>query len=376
MITTKEELQQLIGKQESRTIDFKQTLILDNKGDTLELLKDVCSFANTVGGQIIYGMKEENEVATELIGIEIENLGSFMQSIENKVKEMIEPRIPGVNFKSINLSGNNYAIVINIPKSWLGPHGFMFDKGWRFYLRGSTQSYIVDIDQLRDLFTQSDQLTQIIRSFRDKRISEILADATSLKFSPALKSKLVLHIIPTISFSPTFSIDFTKLEPIKNRLNPIFSQGTFQRYNFDGFLTYDEYWEGGGLRNYFQLFRNGIIETVDASVINYPRKENDNTIDLTSVQSGILDYLRNYFELYQQMEIESSIVFYFSMLNVKGRPGRVTPEKFFFNSYDLDRDNLFFPETIFNSPKDNVDEKAEEILLPMWQSFGSNKVLI
>ena len=89
MINTEQDLLKLIGTQESREIDFKQTLRLDENKDsaTIELCRDIAAFANTNGGEIIYGMNEENLVATELVGIEIDDLDGFLQKIENKIKD-------------------------------------------------------------------------------------------------------------------------------------------------------------------------------------------------------------------------------------------------------------------------------------------------
>lgn len=379
MIKSESELQQLIGSQESRTLDFKQTLNLNetkNK-ETLELLKDITSFANTVGGQIIYGIKEENLVATELVGIELTNPDETVQKIENKLKEMVQPRIPGIHILPVQLSNSNFAIVINIPKSWLGPHGFIFEKGWRFYLRSTTQSYPVTIDQLRDLFIQSDQLVHKIRNFRDKRISEILADAISLELNPNLKSKLIIHVIPTLAFSSMFSLDFSKIELIQNNLQPIYGGGSYRRFNFDGFLSYDFHWDNNGVSNYYQLFRNGIVETVDSRVMNTNYEGYENHIHLPTIEEGCREFIAKVFKLYQYLEIDSPIVIFFTMLNVEGKKCRVDSMRYrWFESKEIDREHLLFPEVVFNSVNDKIEDKAEECFIPFWHSFGSPNRLI
>lgn len=380
MIKTEQDLLKLIGTQENRELDFKQTLKLDEKSDadTLELCRDVSAFANTIGGKIIYGMEEEKLIATELVGIPIDDLDSFVQKIENKIKDKIEPRLPGFNILPIELTNSKYAVVINVAKSWLGPHGFTKDKGWRFYVRGSSQTNIVSIDQLRDLFAQSNQLIDRVRDFRNKRISMILADALSINFNKELASKLVIHIIPTISFNPAYSIDFEKFESMKNKLSPIFrDSGSYSRFNFDGYLTYDIHWVGAGVSNYLQVFRNGIIETVDSQYINHENPNQNFYISLDELESGIKNTVRRIAEFYSSLEINSPAFVIISILNAKGKKCVSRRHRLAFPSQNaIDRDHLPFPEVLVEMNEQGIDKKLEDIFLPIWHSFGFTKRIL
>jgi predicted HTH transcriptional regulator len=64
-ISTREDLERLVkdGVKESLTLDYKQSLALskeDRKKD--ELCKDVTAFANSAGGQLIFGIEEDKQV--------------------------------------------------------------------------------------------------------------------------------------------------------------------------------------------------------------------------------------------------------------------------------------------------------------------------
>lgn len=321
MIRSKDDILQLINTMESRTIDFKQSLFLDDKKgkDTLELCKDVSAFANTIGGQIIYGMKEEKLIATELVGIELDDPDEVVQKIENKIKDLIEPRLPGINILPIKLSNCNYAIVINISKSWLGPHGFKFDKGWRFYIRGSSQTNVVTIDQLRDLFVQSDQLIDKVRDYRNKRISEILAEAISIPLDFDYKPKLILHIIPTIAFSPSFAIDLKSNDELQFHLEPVFGEVHSYRLNFDGFLITSTLLEISKVSNYLQLFRNGIIETVDTYFMSRPHSDHKEFLGLPSIEEEIESVIKKIISVYKLLNIHSPFFVFISLLYVNGK---------------------------------------------------------
>lgn len=54
---------------EKRTLDYKQELPEDNKDGTKAFLADVCSFANSMGGDLIYGIKEERDEPGKTTGI-------------------------------------------------------------------------------------------------------------------------------------------------------------------------------------------------------------------------------------------------------------------------------------------------------------------
>ncbi|MEA5080437.1 MAG: helix-turn-helix domain-containing protein [Bacteroidota bacterium] len=66
---TEEDIRQLIylKVEESIQLDFKQAESLGkNDKKKLEIAKDVSAFANSAGGYIVYGIKENNHVADSL----------------------------------------------------------------------------------------------------------------------------------------------------------------------------------------------------------------------------------------------------------------------------------------------------------------------
>jgi predicted HTH transcriptional regulator len=59
------------GVQEGKKIEYKQELTINTDSEKKEFLSDFSSFANTVGGYLIYGMKENNGMPIELVGLKI-----------------------------------------------------------------------------------------------------------------------------------------------------------------------------------------------------------------------------------------------------------------------------------------------------------------
>jgi predicted HTH transcriptional regulator len=59
---------------EGRTIDYKRELPGTSDGAKKEFLADASSFANTSGGDLIFGMEENEGVPTRVIGLQVADI--------------------------------------------------------------------------------------------------------------------------------------------------------------------------------------------------------------------------------------------------------------------------------------------------------------
>jgi predicted HTH transcriptional regulator len=72
------DLQELVDTQvrESKELDYKEHLSVEQPSEKKEFLNDISSFANASGGYLIYGIKESKEDAgspVELSGLQLDN---------------------------------------------------------------------------------------------------------------------------------------------------------------------------------------------------------------------------------------------------------------------------------------------------------------
>lgn len=115
-LATTADLQCLIDDeiQESLTLDYKASASLakDSKSRD-ELCKDVSAFANSAGGQIIYGIEEKDRLPTKI------DAGSELtrEWIEQVIGSNIQPRLQGLVITPIQLSAARYAYLLTIPAS-------------------------------------------------------------------------------------------------------------------------------------------------------------------------------------------------------------------------------------------------------------------
>jgi predicted HTH transcriptional regulator len=85
---------------EGRQLEYKQQLPGKGYDDVVEFLKDVTAMANTIGGDILYGITEGkaadgNTVAIAVDGIAGEDADKVKQRFENSIRENVKPRFIG-----------------------------------------------------------------------------------------------------------------------------------------------------------------------------------------------------------------------------------------------------------------------------------------
>ncbi len=166
---------------EGKTIEYKSSLPGNTDKDKKEFLADVSSFANTLGGDLIFGITEENGVAVKIEGIQISNPDAEITKYDNIIRDGIEPRIQYAIHKT-QLSNGNYVLILRIKKSWIAPHRVIFQKHDKFYARNSAGKYPLDTMELRASFNLSSNLIDKINQFRIARLAELIADRTPLPF--------------------------------------------------------------------------------------------------------------------------------------------------------------------------------------------------
>src|SRR5215208_5520042 len=83
------------GIKESLTLDYKASPSL-GKADRLrdELCKDVTAFANSAGGQIVYGMEDDKHLPTKLDSGA--DPGITKEWVEQVIDSRVQPRIEGL----------------------------------------------------------------------------------------------------------------------------------------------------------------------------------------------------------------------------------------------------------------------------------------
>lgn len=358
---------------EGTTLDYKETYSLATDREKGEFLADISSFANTLGGDLVFGISDEKGSAKELTAFATDNIDEEKQKIENLVRDGISPRI-AIDVRFLEVETNRFVLVIRVSKSWAAPNRVVFTGHGKtkdqFYARNSAGKYPLDVIELRNAFTLSDTLGTKITDFHARRIAEIAAENTPIPLHKG--GKFILHIIPPAAFSLPTDVDISGVVKTPSRLRPVSSYGWNHRINLEGFVTFS-----GGREershSYTQLYRTGIIEAVEALMLMDEKEEEKKYIPSRAYEEELLRSLSDYLRLLKELEINPPLLIFLTISGPKGFEMGVDRARFWDRYYKIDRDILSLPEYLLQ----NVDESAEDILRPMfdlvWNACGYSR---
>jgi len=361
------DFQELIENQvpESKTLDYKVELKFADR-DKREFLADVSSFANTAGGYLLIGIKEEGGVPTALPGMELEDPDATKLKLISLLRDSTEPRIPGISIVTVPLQNSRYIIAIHIQKSWAAPHVVSFD--WRFYARHSGGKYKLDVPELRQAFLMSDTLAEKIRRFHIERAGEIISGEVPLPLAKG--PKFIIHIVPVDAFGSGQKVDVTMLPEKGIPLAPLGGSWDKRRYNLDGFLAYNEEETTAGkvVPGYMQLFRSGAVECV---CIDIPRTiEDGTTLSITYYERQMLHFLTNALQSLKLLQVEPPYSLMVTMAGVKNIRLHLVDRYYSHRNRHFDRDVLQLPDVLIQSPDQDSDQIMRPIFDAIWNAAG------
>lgn len=250
-------------------LDYKQELKFSRDEDKKELLADVCAFANSGGGVILFGISEERNgnihtgIPSAIVPINIENRDETIIRIDQSIKDSIEPVIYGIR---IGFTGDTGVLTLFIPYSLNTPHMVKYAGLSKFYARGNASKYQMNVYQIRDMALNSHDLRKKALNFRSERIASIMTERTLVPIVDG--PKIVVHIVPLESFYNNFRLEIKSINYNTRLKFPLISEsGNSTEINYDGFCTIAGNNNPNGFWAYTQVYRSGIVESVDTTVL-------------------------------------------------------------------------------------------------------------
>jgi predicted HTH transcriptional regulator len=125
---------------ESDSLDYKAQLNIGTQRERTELAKDVSSFANELGGMVLYGVPETEEngvpvpAALEECGFECES--GLPERAENILLDTVRPVLPNLFVKVVTIN-EKQILVVHHPASWNKPHMVEAYNTRRYFRRGN-----------------------------------------------------------------------------------------------------------------------------------------------------------------------------------------------------------------------------------------------
>ena len=313
---TEADLEALIASRipESQIIEYKQATVGNSDKDRYEFLADVSSFANSGGGEIIFGIAEANGVPAQISSLTVPNSDQEILRLEQMTRTGIRPPITGIETRAIPLKDGNYAILMRVPKSWNGPHQIGQPGSFRFFGRGSNGKYQLDVDSLRTLFRQGPDLAERVRLFRAERLGKIMSN--ELPANVPTGSKIVAHVVPIDCFSNSTQIDFGPIRNDHGTLIALLGSGGQVRVNLDGQIATSNR-SDGTVGAYAQLFRQGAIEVV--KFVERWEYHGHNFLPGQYFDEEIQTIISGMKRLYAAINVQAPIVVMVTLLNMEDR---------------------------------------------------------
>lgn len=136
-------LAELLKRKEDATLDFKQTISSLDKA-----AKSICAFANTRGGTLLIGVKDDRSV----VGIDPEEEKYMLQEA---AEHFCEPPV-ALHFEEVE-EEEQTVLIVEVPESPYKPHAFLNKGGkWQVYVRQADRCIPASKAILKQLEQQDD----------------------------------------------------------------------------------------------------------------------------------------------------------------------------------------------------------------------------
>ena len=283
------DIQALVDGQveENQHLEFKRELPRNDADGRRKFLRSVCAFANRVGGDIVYGITEQEKNGTRREGVAAgfyplseQQVNGVDTRLNNIVLDNIEP-YPLITIKSVNNDKNEWFVVLRVMPSHQRPHSVWYNKRRHFTTRRLNITDDLDMEEIRDLFLGSDALAERVRAFLAERLQLLeMSEHPRGYRMPKLygEGRLVGHVVPLDTFGRRQVISTDRMQQGKW---PMFeSSNQYLRSNQDGLLIMN-----GGIPDTgvdpsvpvecdstVQVFHNGVIEVVRGNYIRTQKK--------------------------------------------------------------------------------------------------------
>lgn len=137
--------------QESIFLDYKRSEAISDK-NRHEISRDISAFANSAGGTIIYGVREENHVPVK-IDEGVDHRRYNREWLDQVIHSTISPRLSGVAIVAIPISDTQSIYTVQVAQTVRGPH--QVNGEGRYYKRFNFRSVPMEDYEIQDVRTRS-----------------------------------------------------------------------------------------------------------------------------------------------------------------------------------------------------------------------------
>jgi hypothetical protein len=356
---------------EGKSIEFKREINLSDDSAKRKFFASVASFANTQGGDIVFGMEAKDGVAVAISPLSDFNPDADTIRLRDLIRAHIEPKVYGFDFQAVSLEAGGHALVLRIPRTWIGAHMVTYGQDNRFYVRDNNGKRIMDVGEVRMAFSLPETLPERIRRLRLDRLSAIAGGDTPLPLSSS--AAVVFHILPVKAFDSFYECDLDSLIAADNK-NPLYLKphdilSSRLAFDIDGVLKTMEY-ERTKCVGYTKLFRNGILEVVDCWSVNELPQNKKEFFCPFHYESNLNSKIPVWLEAMSIARIDPPAFVALSLIGMSGRKPYVGPYFDAPNRRPVRHDPLLLQPVIIESLRVEPMKVLMPIFNRVWQACG------
>src|ERR1017187_1386277 len=379
---TSRDLQMLIDNEvpESRDIEYKRAISIGPNSvekKRVRFLAGISSFANTDGGDLLIGIRAENGIPKEILPLERNEVDALKLAVEQLIQTGISPRmLPGLF--EIRVSDTHSVLLVRTVKSWALPHRVTLAGNNNFYGRHSAGMFPMDVDQVRAAFLASGDIHRRVRVAHEEMLAAIL---TNPPLPLAERPWVILHLVPFESLDATRSIDLVAAErDATSGLAPVGglagSRNISHRFNFDGIQIVAEN-RSGKVSAYTQLFRSGIIESVDTrasgrNTLHVPEAFKDQLL-WPNMGRAVIDGVQRFLAVQRSLRLSPPVAVIVAVVGARDcqlHPGSQLYGELTRYSERITRDPMVLPIVQFDSFDLPVATKLQPVFDALWNGAG------
>lgn len=387
---TSEDINRFIetGKSEDTTVDFKLERYKANDDGRKDFVKDVTAFANSQGGHLIIGVKEEEGIAVSVKPIVGGDWDREILRLENLCQDCIEPKVMGIEIYTIQMQEGEI-LAVKVPKSWAAPHRAQSKKSKTFYQRHSRSISEMDVSQLREAFIgsstafdkaarlserwTSDVVTSVENSYEQQSLKDFDQKKTETlwtKEQPSLKDGiLTLHIIPIGSMLDRTSFPIEALEGKHEIFSPIAAMGCSSIINLMGVRYFMNHQH---VNVYTQLHRFGAVEAVTEQLLW--QRDGGRALLVQKINQELKEKLPRYFNGIRGLGASPPLFVKMRISRVKNS----TMDTGSFHGYfshgepEFTDETIELPDIVLTDYPDTagMDAIGKKLLDPLWNAYG------
>ncbi len=356
-----EDLQQLIDEQvrEDRRIEYKREVGDGKDKFKFDFLAAISSFANTEGGDLLYGMRAQDGMPLEICPLQDLVEDPVLLKLESWARTTLDPRLPPLNTRFVPVPGGKI-LLIRVAKSLAAPHRIKMNESGPFYARTSSGKYPMDTAELRAAFT-GDALAERLQAWRNERITAVHRHHVPIQVE--LGCKLVLHLVPRGSLGAGGEIDLRLHADRLGQLHPMGRDGLqHTSIRLDGVLNHSTISANGRCFAYTHVLRSGIVEAVSVF---------QGHLQSVRMERHLMHAVRNMLPVLEQAGAMGPYTILIALVGAHGCEFTV-PSAFGpgFTSTPCPNELVVLPGAEVGGADEPLDSVMRPLLDRIWNSFG------